>query len=173
MPVREAIRRLVAEKNIVQLGNRSFQVPFLDHDAFRDVISVRLLPEGHAASGAARKATPDAIARLRDVNDRMRRAIEGRDAQQTLRLNEEFHFLVYAITGSETLLDTIEALWSRSGPYLASVVVIDGELSVFHRAEQMHNAIISAIAAGDGAQAEKALVADIGFAVAWYEERRA
>lgn len=172
MPVREAIRRLVAEKYIVQLGNRSFQVPLLDREAFQDVISVRLLLEGHAAASAARKAGPEDIARLREVNAEMRRALDNRDAQQTLRLNEEFHFMVYGITGSETLLDTIETLWSRSGPYLASVVAIDGELSVFHKAEQMHDAIIAAIESGNSAQAETALVADISFAVEWYEEKR-
>lgn len=172
MPVREAIRRLVAEKYIVQLGNRSFQVPLLDHEAFEDVISIRLLVEGFAASGAARKASAEDVAALREINDRMRQAIAAHDHQGTLRANEEFHFALYAITGSSTLLDTIETLWSRSGPYLASVVVLDGELSVFHRAFDMHGKIIAAVESGDAPGADAALVADINFAVAWYQERR-
>lgn len=173
MPVREAIRRLVAEKYIVQLGNRSFQVPLLDAASFQDVISVRLLLEGHAAAGAAEKANAEDIERLRGVNGRMRDAIAALNAQDTLRFNEEFHFLVYALTGSETLLDTIEMLWSRSGPYLASVVTLDGTMSVFQKAFHMHESIIAAIEKGDAPNAQRALVADITFAVEWYEDKRA
>lgn len=172
MPVREAIKRLVAEKYIVQLGNRGFQVPQLSSAAFRDVISVRVKLEGFAAALAASKSTPHVIRRLHDVNDEMREAVEARDTRNILRLNEEFHFKVYSITGSETLLDTIEMLWSRSGPYLATVISMDDRLSVFSRASEMHDAIISAIEASDPAGAEEALVADINFAVEWYEKQR-
>ncbi|WP_192931201.1 GntR family transcriptional regulator [Gemmobacter serpentinus] len=172
MPVREAIRRLVAEKYIVQMSNRSYQVPTMDADAFRDVISVRMVMERFAAAVAASKAKAEDVARLRALNDKMRLAIEAHDGQETLRLNEEFHFAVYAVTGSETLLDTIETLWSRSGPYLASVVILDGELSVFHKAFDMHSRLISAIESGDQGAAEEALAADVRFAVEWYLERR-
>jgi len=172
MPVREAIRRLVAEKYIIQLGNRGFQVPLLNAEGFRDIISVRFVLEGHAASRAAKKAVAKDIAALRDINDRMRAAIESRNAPDTLRLNEQFHFSVYALTGSGTLLETIETLWSRSGPYLATVVGMDGELGVFQQAAQMHDRIIAAIEARDGPSAEAALVADISFAVEWYEDRK-
>lgn len=172
MPVREAIRRLVAEKYIVQSSNRSFQVPQLNSESFRDVISVRLVLEGFAAARAAGKAKPADIEVLREVNDRMRAAIEAQNAQDTLRLNEEFHFSVYALTESGTLLETIETLWSRSGPYLASVMGFDSSMDVFHQAAQMHDRIIAAIEAQDDVAAQEALVADISFAVKWYEDRK-
>lgn len=172
MPVREAIRRLVAEKYIIQMGNRSFQVPILDAEAFRDVISVRLLLEGQAAAIAASVATSEDVSRLREVNAQMRTAIDERDTRQTLRINEEFHFLVYNLAGSKVLVETIETLWSRSGPYLATVVGIDGELSVFSTAGHMHDHIIDAIEAGNEEASRDALVADISHAAAWYEERR-
>lgn len=172
MPVREAIRRLVAEKYIVQLGNRSFQVPQLSAEGFRDVISVRLLVEGHAAAAAARKADAKDIAALREINDRMRAAILSRNAPDTLRLNEEFHFSVYALTASGTLLETIETLWSRSGTYLATVVGFDGELGVFSQAAEMHDRIIAAIEARDSQLAQTSLIDDITFAVKWYEDRK-
>lgn len=76
------------------------------------------------------------------------------------------------LVGSGTLLDTIEMLWSRSGPYLATVISMDDRLSVFSRASEMHDAIISAIEASDPTGAEEALVADINFAVEWYERQR-
>ena len=53
MPVREALQRLVAERGLVILPNRSVQVPVLTKESFDDLTRVRLELEGFAAELAA------------------------------------------------------------------------------------------------------------------------
>lgn len=170
MPIREALRRLIAEKFILQLSNRSYQVPQLSMSAFQDVISVRMVLESFGASLAASKATPRDVAHLRSLNDEMRRAIQEHRSTDTLRLNEEFHFGIYRIAGSETLLETVESLWARSGPYLATMGAASPELRLFAKAAEMHEHIIAAIEQKNEEAAKQALLADIGFAVEWYKD---
>jgi len=173
MPVREAIRRLVAEKFIVQLSNRTFQVPQLDPREFADVISVRLMLERRAAADCAAHAKAADVAVLRALNAELGRAIAARELRNVLKTNEEFHFAVYACARSPTLTEMIQTLWSRSGPYLASVIALDEDLEVFSRAVEMHDRVIQAIERGDGAEAADALEADVTCAVEWYHAHRA
>lgn len=168
MPVREAIRRLVAEKYIVQLSNRSFQVPKLDRAAFQDIIATRLVLERAATAQAAGRAGPEDAAQLRAINARLGEAIADRRIRDILRLNEEFHFALYALSGSEMMMEIVQMLWSRSGPYLTSVIARDDRFEVFSRAVELHEAILRQMEAGDPAAAAEALAEDISFAVDWY-----
>lgn len=170
MPVREALRRLVAEKYIVQLSNRGFQVPRLDRSSFDDIISVRVVLERTATARAAECAKPEQIAALYMINAEIQTAIDAGCAKDVLRLNEEFHFAMYALAGSETLIEMVEMLWSRSGPYLTSVMALPGGSDVFVGAVAMHERILKAIEAKAPLQAADALEEDVSFAVRWYQE---
>ncbi len=121
MPVREALRQLVAERALDTLPNRSFGVPLIPRQRFKDLVEVRVEIEGYAAARAAARATPELARRLEQLNQAMIGAAQIGDRELYIARNQEFHFLIYETAGSEVLLPVIETFWLQSGPYIACV----------------------------------------------------
>jgi DNA-binding GntR family transcriptional regulator len=121
MPVREALRQLVAERALNMLPNRSFGVPLISRSRFRDLVQVRVEIEGYAAAQAAARVTDPVIDRLEKINQAMTAAEQIGDRELYITRNQEFHFLIYGCAGTEVLLPIIETLWLQSGPYIAYV----------------------------------------------------
>jgi DNA-binding GntR family transcriptional regulator len=77
--------------------------------------------------------------------------------------NQQFHFSIYKASGSEVLLQLIETLWLRFGPYMrmlsASVepLMRSGEIDP----ADPHLAIIDALKAGDFKRARDGVIDDI------------
>lgn len=118
MPIREAIRRLLAERALEVLPNRSVVVPEMSEDKFVQLTEVRQALEGMAAVQACRAAGPALARTLTGINARLRRAIEARDVRACLALNREFHFTLYGASDSRILLPLIEMLWLQAGPFM-------------------------------------------------------
>lgn len=117
MPVREALRRLVAEHVLVLLPNRSVSLPVITRERFREITRIRTSLEGLAAEEAATRVSADDIREMSRINDEM----ESEEATQStdyLVLNREFHFSLYRNCGMPTLLMIIESLWLQIGPLL-------------------------------------------------------
>src|SRR5262245_12360833 len=55
MPVREALRRLVAERALVVLPTRSVILPMMSHEQFDEVCRLRVALEGLVAEEGARR----------------------------------------------------------------------------------------------------------------------
>src|SRR5688500_16434787 len=64
MPVREALRRLVAEHVLVLLPNRSVSLPIITRERFREITRIRTSLEGLAAEEATPLVTPDVAQRM-------------------------------------------------------------------------------------------------------------
>ena len=77
MPIRGAIQRLVAEKALVQLPNRTFRVAPFDLDIHAEQTRIRCAVEGFAAYRAAIRAPAGLVDELRDANGTMERAPIG------------------------------------------------------------------------------------------------
>lgn len=168
MPVREALQRLVAERALVQMPNRTFRVTPFTPEMFRELMRVRMNVEGLAANQAARRITPATLADLRKLNATMIRAVETGDAAQVMTANRGFHFLLYEIAGMPQLMDIINGLWLRAGPYLTNAHRKLGDPQPFFRAGTLfHERIILACEAGEPKAAARALAADI-----WHSARR-
>ena len=67
MPVREALRRLVAEHILVLLPNRSVSLPVLTTDKFEEITRIRLSLEGLAAEEATRHISRGEIAYMQNM----------------------------------------------------------------------------------------------------------
>src|SRR5882757_3723111 len=117
-PVREALRRLVAEGAFEMQPNRSVRVPRMTQAKVLELRDIRIALEGLAAEKAAERASKQQIGRLRQI------ALENATARSagdsiTDRLKvREFHFALYAIADQPTLLRVIEGLWLQTGPYM-------------------------------------------------------
>jgi DNA-binding GntR family transcriptional regulator len=162
MPVREALRRLIAEGALLQAPNRSFQVIPMTKERLAELTRVRVALESMATRLAAGVADAPLIAELTRLNDEMRDAIEPSNADEVLRANQEFHFAIYRAANSPQLLELIDMLWLRSGPYLADVLRSRADAKeIFRRGTVVHARLIRAMAKGDAEAVARALSLDL------------
>jgi DNA-binding GntR family transcriptional regulator len=115
-PVREAMRRLESEGLLVCDTHRGFTVAAPELGPVEENFQIRAALESLGASLAAGKIDAAGLARLRDLNDRMRALPD--DDPRYLDLNREFHFAIYEYARSPLLLSLMRLLWAalHGGP---------------------------------------------------------
>jgi DNA-binding GntR family transcriptional regulator len=155
MPVRDAIGRLVVERALDMLPNRTVIVPHITIDRFLDIRRVRLLLEGEATALACHHMTKDEVEALKLVHKKIT-ALVGNRQRQFLALNQRFHFMVYEAAKSPLLLSIIESLWLQIGPVFNHI-----PLYLTSEAAQGHERIIAAIEARNAEAGRSALVEDL------------
>lgn len=158
MPVREALRRLVAEHVLVLLPNRSVSLPIINRERFREITRIRTSLEGLAAEEGALRITADEVKLMTRLNEEM----ESEEATQSadyLVKNREFHFCLYRNCGMPTLLMIIESLWLQIGPLLT----IQQLKYAGHGAaiQTHHRRALKALKKRDAQEVREAFVSDI------------
>jgi len=163
MPVRDAVARLVAEDALAVSPSRAVSVPVMTRRRFRELKTLRLVLEGHAAEEAARQRTPADLKAMRKFDAQFRAAVGGSepDAAVALRWNKSLHFAVYAAAASPSLVAIIEGLWLKVGPVINLDIRGSAERLAVGQAEVLHGRMVAAIEAGDAAGARAALAEDI------------
>ena len=156
MPVRNALQRLVTEGAIDIRPNRTFVVPVLTPEGFREIADLRAMLEGLAAERATHCLTKDDVSILNEINRQMFK-VEVHDWEVYLDLNRQFHFHIYSAAGMPRLLRFIESLWLQIGPLLNLVASKDD----MRFGEDAHEAAVRAIKNHDGAGARRAIEQDI------------
>jgi len=155
MPVREALRQLQSERVIVIESNKRIYVNALTAREVEEILRVRLVLETMAAKAACRLRSEDAVARTkRDLE-----AMEANLAHppEYMRANSQFHFGIYGEAGSAVLLQLIDSLWARVGPYF----VISSNEDQNHQAMRLHRGMWTAFAAKDAARMTVCLQGDL------------
>ncbi len=162
MPVREAVRRLVAEKALEQASDRLLRVAQYAAADHQEFIRIRIQLEGYAAEKACRSKKPGLTAALNRHNDAVLRALRQGDLESALASNQAFHFEIYRAADSPQLLDIISSLWLRTGPILAASQR-EGELfaRLFNNGHRIHEELVEAIARRDGTEARRLITLDI------------
>lgn len=118
MPVREALRRLAAEMALDVARNGSARVPVVTRARLDDLCRARIAVEGLAAELGARFITPEDLSRLVEIENQHTAAAKAGNVYQMLLSNRDFHFAVYRASGSDVLVQLIDTLWLRFGPYM-------------------------------------------------------
>ncbi|MCE8512633.1 GntR family transcriptional regulator [Ruegeria pomeroyi] len=144
-PVREAIRRLMSEGALSFQGNRRVSVPVLTQNDLQQVIFVRKSIEAELARRAAERMTPEAVARLVELDSALDQAIESGDVGGYLRSNYDFHALLYQVADAPILTEMAERLWLRFGP---SLRVVCGRFGTQNLPDR-HKEMLDALRAGD------------------------
>jgi len=157
MPVREALKRLLAAGALESVPNRSVAVPPLTEDKLRDLLRVRTAIEGETTGWAAQTIEPGELARLRSLSHEMDRMVAERDYENYLSLNQAFHFCIYEAARSPTIIPIIESLWLQIGPYL-NLLYRQGELQA---GNEHHNAALAALEQGRAGSAREGIVRDL------------
>lgn len=155
-PVREAVRRLVAEGALIDTPSRTLAVPPFDPRRMQDLKAARLALETLVLDQAMDRIKPVDIARLEAI---LEEASEVGRPRPDLRLNHDFHFSLYRLGGSEVLLPLVEALWLQYGAYLNLIINQDEAPKVDEHA--FHHRLVGALRRGDREAAKAALAADI------------
>lgn len=125
-PVREALRRLTAEGALEPQGNRRVTVPRLTAAILEELAFARLTIEPRLAELAAPQLTPELIATLTALDERVNEALRVGDIPAYLQGNHAFHFALYEASGAGVLLDIARSLWLRFGPSLRVVCGVSG-----------------------------------------------
>ena len=157
MPVREAVSRLIAERALVLLPNRSVIVPRMSRDRFIELSRARQMLEGTLTQAACAHGTPALLNRLIKNNDALKRCLAGSDYHNALKCNLLFHFTLYRSGPSQVILPLVEMLWRQAGPFLALALDTTGvQWTARH-----HAAVIAALRAKNAQAARKAIESDI------------
>ncbi len=112
-PVREALRRLSAEGLVVFVQNQGVRVASWGTDDVVQTYEIRALLESKAAELAATELSLGDLARLRELDQEMRRQwrLSGKDAiDRIAELNGEFHRTIVAAAGNDKLERTLAGL---------------------------------------------------------------
>ena len=118
MPVRAALRHLIAEGGIEMLPNRTMRVPHMTRGRLAELLALRRELEGMATMHACRNLTDADLRALEKIHASTMRALKSGAGTQILALNQRFHFTIYALARSWVLMPMIEALWLRAGPFM-------------------------------------------------------
>ncbi|MBU3261937.1 GntR family transcriptional regulator [Roseovarius sp. PS-C2] len=160
-PIREALQRLVAERLLIVLPNRSIVVPRMTRSLFLNIMPIRVSLEGLAARLAAPNFSGKDIEKLEKLVERVANSTKTYDAQTYLLHNREFHFAIYEKSGNPELLQLIDDLWLKVGPVFTGL--FDDTYFRDH-ANDEHQNILRAIKAGDGEATERFMRQDIDIA---------
>ncbi|RUR32671.1 GntR family transcriptional regulator [Vreelandella nanhaiensis] len=163
MPVRDAVRRLVSERALEMLPNRTLCVPTPSLAQFREIVAIRCSLEGLATEAAAVKLPSAALAEIYGAKDRYEAIARAEvvSTEDMVEANRELHFTLYSESGMPVLVSIIEGLWVQVAPVFSlsmSTKVREVEnMESFHH----HLRLVAALECRDAAAARDAVVADI------------
>lgn len=113
VPVREAIRALVAEGFVHFETPRRTVVRRLTPNDVKELFELREALEVYAAGLAASRATPQDLAEVQELLDRAAAATEAGDAELITDLNSRLHDRIVAMAGNSLLTEALEPVAGR------------------------------------------------------------
>jgi DNA-binding GntR family transcriptional regulator len=164
--------RLVAERGLEVRSGRFVTVPDLTVARYMEIRTIRMALEGLAAERAAKNVKATDLKAIAALQARFEAADRAHVSSESIRLNREFHFMVYGLSAMPMLIAHIESLWISMGPILN---VFYNEVENTYVGAGEHRHLIRALRARDGRRARAAITMDIvrgGEALLAYLTRR-
>ncbi|MEL6678040.1 MAG: GntR family transcriptional regulator [Pseudomonadota bacterium] len=156
-PVREALRRLVAEGALTMSTSGRISTPALSSERVEELASIRALLEPELAARALPRAHMALIERLETLNHQIHDLILANARSGYVRANLEFHRTLYLRAQAPAMLALTETVWLQSGPTLRAMYARQQQTKSF----QNHAKIIAALKAGDEPGLRIAVRADV------------
>ncbi|MGD8169805.1 GntR family transcriptional regulator [Herbiconiux sp. P16] len=146
-PVREAVKRLVHDGLVTSIPRNGSYVTEVSPAELEIARQVRASVERIGARSAAVDATPEDLAGLRRIVERMREAVESGSWADFRVIDMQFHGAVMAIGGHLVL----SRMWSTLEPVLLSQRGIGDPFYVGDKAKLIpwHDDLIAALESGD------------------------
>jgi DNA-binding GntR family transcriptional regulator len=152
--VRTALVRLEQEGLVEHERNRGARVRLIGKDEAVEILEARAVLEGLAARQAADRARPRDIRDLRAILAQMRALLDTGELLRASDQNAVLHGKLLEIAGHDTAQRLISALKSQLVRFQYRTILLPGRSD---RSFAEHQAVVDAIAAGDGAAAEQAM----------------
>ena len=164
-PVREAVKRLEAERLLLPMHRKGIHVPPIEISEHLYLLEIRRPIETYICRTAAMRANEDERAALRACAGRYRR--ESGNLEHAVRANRDYEYkqIVVAATRNPHVVPVIGRLHTLSRRFWHFHSRFDGDLGREAESDRMHVAIIDAIVAGDPEKAAAAASAFIDFLV--------
>ena len=115
-PIREALRRLEAERLIEDTGKGS-RVLGITEDDLLDIMNIRERIEGLAAYYATVNMTPEGLKELTHIVDLQEFYFNKRDKERLRQVDDEFHDLICQLSGRGVIYDTLIPLLRKTRRY--------------------------------------------------------
>ena len=144
-PVREALRRLVAEGALSLTASGRISTPELSNERIEELAALRSLLEPELAIRALPRAHPALIDRMETINRAIAERIAKHDASGYIRTNLEFHRTLYLRAQAPAMLAMAETVWLQLGPTMRALY---GRLNRTGLPRN-HRLIVAALRAGD------------------------
>jgi DNA-binding GntR family transcriptional regulator len=157
MPIREAVRRLVALGALEMKGTRRLSVASMTKARLQEIWSARVLLEPEISARALANVDKTLIKTLKIIDDALSLAIEKGDADEYCRKNWEFHFAIYEASQCPILLRLVESIWLQFGPFMRMVT---GRLGTSYKVDH-HQKAIEALMNNDEEGIRNAIRSDI------------
>lgn len=157
-PVREAISILAAEGLVTISPRRGARVADLTPKSVSDVFTVRAALEGLGARLAIGHCSRSDAAKLRTLNESMRRDVKENQGKLFFDLNEQFHRGVATLAGNEYLASLQQTAATRSfRPLFLNLSNLDH----FAASVDDHAALLEALLHRDAEAADRVMQAHI------------
>lgn len=150
MPIREAIKRLEVEGFVTVMPHKGVVVASAVVEELTEMLSVRAVLEGFAASEAAQLARPEDIANLETLCAEMDGLVDGKDDDRRLLNNREFHEAICDIAGNQFLKKILAKIFDSIQRYRIQV-------KAARAVAEQHREIVNAIANRDTDRAERTM----------------
>lgn len=157
MPVREAVRRLVALGALELRSTRRISVAPMSKERFDEIWTARILLEPEIAGRALAHVDKALIKELESIDEELSQAIKQGDPDTYCLKNWEFHFAIYRASKCPVILRLIESVWLQIGPFQRMVT---GRLGTSYLVDQ-HQMAIEALKSKDEAALREAIRLDI------------
>jgi DNA-binding GntR family transcriptional regulator len=141
-PVREALRVLEQEGQLVYLPRRGYFVTELRYEDLAEIYELRAILEGRAARRALPLLDADALDRVTEAARECVDAAAAGDVAAELAANRRFHFGILDVPGQHHTLRVIRLLWDSTEAYRAMYYNMPAERLASIDA---HDAILKAI----------------------------
>jgi DNA-binding GntR family transcriptional regulator len=152
--IRTALARLEQEGLVERKPNRGARVRAISEQEAVEIFEARAVLEGLVARYAARQATEQEIAELRDITIQMQARFEADDLLGMSDLNSQLHARLQQIVNNRTVARLLERLQAHQVRYQYRTIFVPGRAA---NSLAEHRAIIDAIAAHDPDAAETAM----------------
>ncbi|MFC0109746.1 GntR family transcriptional regulator [Kibdelosporangium aridum] len=146
VPLREALRTLEGEGQVIYRPHRGYQVADLSLDDLLEVYRIRELLETEATLRAVPLMSAEDIERLEQAEEDIMRAAAADDIVGMAAANRQFHFTVLEASGMPRLTRLVRVMWDATDAYRA---LYYSSADSRARVHTEHKAIIAAIRAGD------------------------
>lgn len=151
-PVQQALTLLRKEGVLIDAPGRGLQVAPLDLEHVRHMYEVRAVIEGLAFRSAAEHNALAAAQRGPALIRAGRKAVASGSYSEMIAADMAFHDVIYALSGNPLVAPSMETHWTQTQRVMGEVLMRDDKPRDIW---DQHEALLAAVAAGDGETAER------------------